>query len=637
MPSGADAADSPFLTDYDLHLLAGGIHYRSYEKLGAHLARRDGAGGAHFAVWAPNARSVAVIGDFNGWDPAAHPMRLRPEAGVWETFVPEVGNGSLYKYHVTLRDGGDGVLKADPCAFAAELRPRTASRVWDLSGYAWGDAEWMATRAARNAPDAPIAVYEAHLGSWMRVPGAGGWLTYRDVAGRLADHAADLGFTHVELLPVAEYPLDESWGYGTLGYFAPTSRYGTPQEFMALVDTLHRRGIGVLVDWSAAHFPKDAHGLARFDGTCLYEHEDPRQGEHPHWGSLIFNYGRREVGNFLISSALFWFEHYHLDGLRVDAVASMLYLDYGREAGAWVPNAHGGNENLEAVDFLRRLNERVHAEHPGVMMAAEESTAWPLVTGPPDAGGLGFDFKWNMGWMNDTLGYMSKDPVHRGHHHDALTFGLVYAFSERFILPLSHDEVVHGKGSLLARMPGDEWQRHANLRLLYGFMVGHPGKQLLFMGGEIAQEREWTHAESIDWHLLDGPLHGGLRAWVRDLHRFQRTAPALHELDAEPAGFEWIACDDRAASVLSFLRRGRGGPPIVVVCNFTPVVRRDYRVGVPAGGAWRERLNSDAASYGGGGLGNGGSVAAEEEPAHGRPFSLRLTLPPLGVLFLMQD
>ena len=637
MPSGADAADSPFLTDYDLHLLAGGTHYRSYEKLGAHLARRDGAGGAHFAVWAPNARAVAVVGDFNDWDPAAQPMRLRPEAGIWETFVPGVENGALYKYEVAPRDGGGGVLKADPYAFAAELRPRTASRVWDLSGYAWGDADWMATRAARNAPDAPIAVYEAHLGSWMRVPGAGGWLTYRDVAGRLADHVADLGFTHVELLPVAEHPLDESWGYGTLGYFAPTSRYGAPQEFMALVDTLHRRGIGVLVDWSAAHFPKDAHGLARFDGTCLYEHADPRQGEHPHWGSLIFNYGRREVANFLISSALFWFERYHLDGLRVDAVASMLYLDYGREAGAWVPNAHGGNENLEAVDFLRKLNERVHAEHPGVMMAAEESTAWPLVTGPPDAGGLGFDFKWNMGWMNDTLEYMSKDPVHRCHHHDALTFGLVYAFSERFILPLSHDEVVHGKGSLLSRMPGDEWQRHANLRLLYGFMVGHPGKQLLFMGGEIAQEREWTHAESIDWHLLDGPLHGGLRAWVRDLHRFQRSAPALHELDAEPAGFEWVACDDRATSVLSFLRRGRGGPPIVVVCNFTPVVRRDYRVGVPAGGAWRERLNSDAACYGGGDAGNAGTVVAAEEPAHGRPFSLRLTLPPLGVLFLMQD
>ena len=637
MASRAHAGDSPFLTDYDLHLLAGGAHYRSYEKLGAHPTRQEGAAGAHFAVWAPNARSVAVVGDFNGWDPDADPMRPRAEAGVWEAFVPGVESGALYKYRVTPRDGGDAVLKADPYAFAAELRPRTASRVWDLSGYEWDDADWMTSRAARNGHAAPISVYEVHLGSWMRVPGAGGWLTYRDIAGRLADHVADLGFTHVELLPVAEHPLDESWGYGTLGYFAPTSRFGTPQEFMALVDTLHRRGIGVLVDWSAAHFPKDAHGLARFDGTCLYEHEDPRRGEHPHWGSLIFNYGRREVGNFLISSALFWFEQYHLDGLRVDAVASMLYLDYGREAGKWIPNAHGGNENLEAVDFLRRLNERVHAEHPAVMMVAEESTAWPMVTRPTDAGGLGFGFKWNMGWMNDTLRYMSKDPVHRKHHHDSLTFGLVYAFTEHFILPLSHDEVVHGKGSLLSRMPGNEWQRHANLRLLYGWMVGHPGKQLLFMGAEIAQEREWTHAESLDWHLLDGSLHAGLRSWVRDLHRFYRAEPALYELDAEPSGFEWIECHDTASSVLSFLRRGRGGEPVVVVCNFTPVARHDYRVGVPAGGGWRERLNSDASCYGGGNLGNGGHVVATEAPAHGRPFSLRLTVPPLGVLFFTCD
>ena len=633
MASRAHAAESPFLTDYDLHLLAGGTHYRSYDKLGAHLARHDGADGAHFAVWAPNARSVAVVGDFNRWDSRTHRMRLRPEAGIWEAFVPGVASGARYKYHVTPRDGGDAAPRADPYANAAELRPRTASRVWDLCGYEWGDADWMAERAARNAHDAPVAVYEVHLGSWMRVPGEGGWLTYRDIAGRLADHVADLGFTHVELLPLAEHPLDESWGYGTLGYFAPTSRFGTPQEFMALVDTLHRRGIGVIVDWSAAHFPKDGHGLARFDGTCLYEHADARQGEHPHWGSLIFNYGRREVGNFLVSSALFWFERYHLDGLRVDAVASMLYLDYGREAGEWIPNVHGGNENLDAVDFLRRLNERVYAEHPDVMMVAEESTAWPGVTRRTDAGGLGFGFKWNMGWMNDTLDYLSKDPVHRSLHHDALTFSLTYAFSENFVLPLSHDEVVHGKGSLLSRMPGDEWQRHASLRLLYGFMVGHPGKQLLFMGGEIAQEREWTHAESIDWHLLERPLHAGVRAWVRDLHRFYRTQPALYELDAEPSGFEWIVCDDRESSVSAFLRRGRGGEPIVVVCNFAPVARHDYRVGAPQGGRWSERLNSDRASYGGSGLGNAGPVDAEGEPAHGRPFSLPLTLPPLGVLF----
>ena len=636
MPSPAQPGDSPFLTDYDLHLLAGGTHYRSYDKLGAHLVRYRG-GGVRFAVWAPNARAVAVVGDFNGWDPRAHPMQLRPEAGVWEAFVLGIGAGALYKYHVTPRDGGDAVQKADPYAFAAELRPRTASRVWDPSGYAWDDADWMSARAGRNAHDAPIAVYEAHLGSWMRVPGEGGWLTYPDIAGRLADHVSDLGFTHVELLPIAEYPLDESWGYGTLGYFAPTSRFGTPQEFMELVDTLHRHGIGVIADWSAAHFPKDAHGLARFDGTCLYEHADARQGEHPHWGSLIFNYGRREVGNFLISSALFWFEKYHLDGLRVDAVASMLYLDYGREAGEWVPNVHGGNENLDAVDFLKRLNERAYATHPGVMMVAEESTAWPGVTRPTDAGGLGFGLKWNMGWMNDTLEYMSKDPVHRSHHHDVLTFGLIYAFSENFILPLSHDEVVHGKGSLLSRMPGDDWQRYANLRLLYGFMVGHPGKHLIFMGGEIAQEREWTHAESVDWHLLERPLHRGVRDWVRDLHRFYRTAPALYQLDTEGSGFEWIECDERASSVLSFLRRGRGGEQVVVVCNFTPVARHEYAVGVPRGGVWRERLNSDASCYGGGDVGNGGIAVAGSEPAHGRPFSLRLTVPPLGVLFLIPD
>ena len=496
----------------------------------------------------------------------------------------------------------------------------------------------MTERAARNAPDAPIAVYEAHLGSWMRVPDAGGWLTYRDLAGRLADHVADLGFTHVELLPVAEYPLDESWGYGTLGYFAPTSRYGTPQEFMALVDTLHRRGIGVIVDWSAAHFPKDAHGLARFDGTCLYEHEDPRQGEHPHWGSLIFNYGRREVANFLISSALFWFEKYHVDGLRVDAVASMLYLDYGREAGEWVSNAHGGNENLEAVDFLRRLNERVHAEHPGVMMVAEESTAWPLVTGPADAGGLGFDFKWNMGWMNRHVALhgarpgppaattMTRSPSASSTPSASTSF--CRCRTTRSCTARARCSracrATSGGGTPICGCSTASWS-------------ATPASSSSFMGGEFGQEREWTHAESLDWHLLDRPLHAGLRAWVRDLHRFHRTAPALYELDAEPAGFEWIACDDRATSVLSFLRRGRGGPPIVVVCNFTPVVRRDYRVGVPEGGPWRERLNSDAAGYGGGDLGNAGCVVAAEEPAHGHPFSLRLTLPPLGVLFLMQD
>ncbi|MCY4660327.1 MAG: 1,4-alpha-glucan branching protein GlgB [Acidobacteria bacterium] len=628
---------SPFLTDYDLHLLAEGTHERSYDRLGSHVTRHRGTDGTHFAVWAPNARGVAVVGDFNGWDAAVHPMRGLPRAGIWEAFVPDVGHGALYKYEIGPRDGGDAVQKADPHAFAGEPRPRTASRVWDLSGYAWGDRDWMAERAGRQTHDAPISVYEVHLGSWMRVPGTGGWLTYADLAPRLADYAADLGFTHVELLPVAEHPLDESWGYGTLGYFAPTSRFGTPQEFMALVDTLHRRGVGVLVDWSAAHFPKDDHGLARFDGTHLYEHADPRQRDHPHWGSLIFNYGRREVRNFLIASALFWCDAYHVDGLRVDAVASMLYLDYGRADGEWVANRHGGRENLDAVHFLQRLNERVYAAHPGIMMVAEESTAWPGVTAPVDAGGLGFGFKWNLGWMNDTLRYFARDPVHRRHHQDELTFSLVYAFSENYILPLSHDEVVHGKGSLLAQMPGDEAQRHANLRLLFGFMVGHPGKQLLFMGNELAQAREWTSAESLDWHLLDDPLKGGLRRWVRDLNRCYRSEQSLYELDSEPSGFEWIARDDRASSVISFLRRGRLGRQLVVVCNCTPVARFDYRIGVPRGGAWRERLNSDASCYGGGGLGNLGRCVADDVPAHGRPYSLRLTLPPLSVLFLLVD
>ena len=634
-PSGGSG--SPFLTDYDLHLLAEGTHERSYDRLGAHVTRHHGTDGTHFAVWAPNARGVAVVGDFNGWDAAVHPMRGLPRAGIWEAFVPDVGHGALYKYEIRPRDGGDAVQKADPHAFAGEPRPRTASRVWDLSGYAWGDRDWMAERAGRQTHDAPISVYEVHLGSWMRVPGTGGWLTYADLAPRLADYAADLGFTHVELLPVAEHPLDESWGYGTLGYFAPTSRFGTPQEFMALVDTLHRRGLGVLVDWSAAHFPKDDHGLAHFDGTHLYEHADPRQRDHPHWGSLIFNYGRREVRNFLIASALFWCDAYHVDGLRVDAVASMLYLDYGRADGEWVANRHGGRENLDAVHFLQRLNERVYAAHPGIMMVAEESTAWPGVTAPVDAGGLGFGFKWNLGWMNDTLRYLARDPVHRRHHQDELTFSLVYAFSENYILPLSHDEVVHGKGSLLAQMPGDEAQRHANLRLLFGFMVGHPGKQLLFMGNEFAQAREWTSAESLDWHLLDDPLKGGLRRWVRDLNRCYRSEQSLYELDSEPSGFEWIARDDRASSVISFLRRGRLGRPLVVVCNCTPVARFDYRIGVPRGGAWRERLNSDASCYGGGGLGNLGRCVADDVPAHGRPYSLRLTLPPLSVLFLLVD
>ena len=631
MTSGERA---PFLTDFDLHLLAEGVHYRSYEKLGAHPVQANGRQGTHFAVWAPNADSVSVVGDFNRWEPTAHPMQLRREAGIWEVFIPAMSAGTLYKYHVRSRHGGYAEEKADPYAFASEIRPRTASRVCDLSGYDWDDARWMADRASRQGRDAPMSIYEVHLGSWMREPGEGGSLTYRDLAHRLADYLSDMGFTHVELMPIAEHPLDESWGYQTVGYFAPTSRFGPPQEFMALVDILHQRGVGVILDWAPAHFPRDAHGLAFFDGTHLYEHADPRQREHPHWGTLVFNYGRREVSNFLVSSALFWLEQYHIDGLRVDAVASMLYLDYGRDEGEWIPNVRGGNENLEAVAFVRRLNEKVYEAYPDVMTAAEESTAWPMVTRPTDVGGLGFGYKWNMGWMNDVLDYMSKDPIHRTHHHDRLTFSLVYAFNENFILPLSHDEVVHGKGSLLAKMPGDEWAKHANLRLLYGFMFGHPGKQLLFMGAEFGQQAEWKASGSLDWHLLESPRHEGLQRWVRDLNRIARTEPALHEVDFEPEGFEWIDCDDRQSSVLSFLRRGRRGKPVLVIANFTPAPRHRYRVGVPEGGEWGELLNSDAPCYGGSGVGNAGQALALGRECHGRPCSLDLTLPPLGVLFL---
>ena len=624
------------LTDYDLHLLAEGAHYRSYEKLGAHPGRQDGVEGTHFAVWAPNAAHVSVVGDFNAWNPAAHRMRRRAEAGVWEAFVSAARPGHLYKYEIASRRGGRAAQKVDPYAFASELRPGTASMVCDLSGYEWRDGGWLADRRKRNARDAPLSIYEVHLGSWRRLTGAGAGASYRELAADLADYVSDLGFTHVELLPVAEHPLDESWGYQTVGYFAPTSRFGTPHDFKAFVDGLHRRGIGVILDWAPAHFPKDEHGLARFDGTHLYEHADPRQRDHPHWGTLIFNYGRREVRNFLISSALFWLAEYHVDGLRVDAVASMLYLDYGREAGEWVPNRHGGNENLEAIDFLRRLNEQVQATCPDAMTIAEESTAWPLVTRPTHAGGLGFGYKWNMGWMNDVLQYASKDPVYRRHHHDDLTFGLTYAFRENFVLALSHDEVVHGKRSLLDKMPGDDWQRHANLRLLYGYMFGHPGKQLLFMGGELGQRLEWNPAAGLDWDLLDAPLHRGLQRWVRDLNRLHRSEPALHEVDFEPAGFEWIDCHDRERSVLSFLRRSRRGEVLLVVCNWTPVPRSGYRVGAPAGGAWRELLNSDAACYGGGGCGNLGRAIAAGPPCHDRPHSLDLTLPPLGVIFLKQ-
>ncbi len=630
--------DTPLLTDFDLHLLAEGTHYRSYEKLGAHLAEDRGTPGTRFAVWAPNAEGVSVIGDFNNWNPEADRMHNRPEAGIWERFIPGVGHGTLYKFHVRSRFHGYQVEKADPYGFASEIRPRTASKVWDLTGYEWGDGEWMATRGKKNAQDAPISIYEVHLGSWMRVPGEGGWLTYPDVAPKLADYAAEMGFTHVEFLPLTEHPFDASWGYQTVGYFAPTSRFGTPQEFMYLVDTLHRRGIGVLMDWVPGHFPKDSHGLAYFDGTHLYEHADPRKGHHPDWETAIFNFDRREVSNFLIGNALFWLEKYHIDGLRVDAVASMLYLDYGRREGEWIPNAYGGRENIEAINFLRRCNERLYAEHPDTMTVAEESTAWPMVSQPTYVGGLGFGHKWNMGWMNDMLEYIKNEPIHRQYHHNKITFSMLYAFSENFILPFSHDEVVHGKGSMIGKMPGDDWQRFANLRLLYGYMFGHPGKKLLFMGSEIGQWPEWKHDESLEWHVLQYPLHGGLQRWVKDLNRVYREQPALYEIDSSHTGFEWIDCNDNQASVVTFLRRGRDPEEVVVfACNFTPVLREHYRVGVPEGGYWREILNSDASIYGGCDKGNAGGVMASGEGAHGRPCSLDLTLPPLGMVVFKRE
>ncbi|QYJ16550.1 1,4-alpha-glucan branching enzyme GlgB [Rubrobacter xylanophilus DSM 9941] len=620
----------PVLSDYDLYLFGEGNNHRIYRHLGAHPAEIDGVSGTTFAVWAPNARRVSVVGDFNLWDGRRHPMRNRN--GVWEIFLPGVGEGALYKYEIKGPDGSLLPLKADPYGFFAEQYPGTASIVWDLSRHRWEDGEWMERRGSRNAPDAPMAIYEVHLGSWRRHPD-GSHLTYRELAEELVPYVSGLGYTHVELLPPMEHPFGGSWGYQPVGLFAPTSRFGPPEDFKHLVDAFHRAGIGVIADWVPAHFPEDAHGLARFDGTHLYEHADPRKGRHPDWGTLIYNYGRNEVRNFLVSNALFWLDEYHVDGLRVDAVASMLYLDYSRKEGEWVPNEHGGNENLEAIAFLRRMNEVVYGEVSGTFTVAEESTAWPMVSRPTYMGGLGFGYKWNMGWMHDTLQYMREDPVHRRHHHDRITFGLLYAFNENFILPLSHDEVVHGKGSLLGRMPGDDWQRFANLRAYYGFMYAHPGKQLLFMGGEFAQEREWDSGSQLDWHLLGG-RNRGVRELVADLNALYRATPALHQVDFEPEGFEWVEGGDAEQSVISFLRRARNPEDFVlVVCNFTPVVRHGYRVGVPRGGAYEELLNTDDARYGGSGV-TSGELEAEETPWHGRPFSLPLTLPPLATVFL---
>jgi 1,4-alpha-glucan branching enzyme len=628
------AIAASFLTDYDLYLLGEGNHYRIYEKLGAHVGERDGAAGTHFAVWAPNAKQVSVIGDFNEWRPNQHRLQSRGSSGIWEGYIPDVGPGALYKYAIDSRYGNYRVDKADPCGFAAEIRPLTASKVWDLSDYSWNDGNWLSERGRIHALSAPISIYEMHLGSWKRVLEEGNrWLSYRELAHQLAEYVRQMGYTHVEFLPVSEHPFDGSWGYQTVGYFAPTSRFGTPADFMYLVDTLHQHGIGVLLDWVPAHFPRDEPGLGFFDGTHLYEHSDPRKGEQRDWGTLVFNYGRREVSNFLISNALFWLDKYHVDGLRVDAVASMLYLDYGRKPGEWIPNEHGGRENLEAVAFLRRLNERVYAEFPDALIMAEESTSWPMVSRPTYLGGLGFGFKWDMGWMHDTLAYLGLDPVYRKYHHIQLTFRMLYAFSENFVLPLSHDEMVYGKGSLLTKMPGDDWQKFANLRLLLGNLFAQPGKKLLFMGGEFGQRREWDHDASLDWQLLEDPQHRGIQRWVRDLNTLYRGETALHRLDCDPAGFEWIDCDNAEESTIGFLRKGKTEDDLLLVaCNFTPVPRHNYRIGVPLGGRWEEILNSDAPLYGGSGEGNLGGVMAEPVAWHGRTHLLNLTLPPLGMV-----
>ncbi|HEX6547118.1 MAG TPA: 1,4-alpha-glucan branching protein GlgB, partial [Candidatus Dormibacteraeota bacterium] len=601
-----DTQVQTLLTDQDLYLFNEGSHFRLWEKLGAHPM----PGGTLFAVWAPNAGSVSVIGDFNNWDARAALLQPRGSSGIWEAFVPGVGKGTVYKFHIVARDGHWRGDKADPLAVFAEVAPKTASVVWDLD-YTWNDGDWLRSRGERQRGTAPWSIYEVHLGSWMRDEHGGNRsLSYQELAPRLADYCEQLGFTHVEFLPLTEHPFFGSWGYQSTGFFAPTSRYGTPQDLMALIDLLHQRGIGVIIDWVPSHFPTDAHGLAYFDGTHLYEHADPRRGFHPDWNSYIFNYGRHEVRSFLISSAMFWLDRYHLDGIRVDAVASMLYLDYSRKAGEWIPNDYGGRENLEAIELLRRFNTEVYRVFPDVQTIAEESTAWPLVSRPTYVGGLGFGMKWDMGWMHDTLQYFSRDPIHRKFHQNELTFRAIYAFTENYVLPLSHDEVVHGKGSLLARMPGDEWQRFANLRVLYAYMHATPGKKLLFMGGELGQSREWDHDSQIDWYLLQYGLHSGLQRWVRDLNAAHRGQPALHEWDFDPQGFEWIDANDSENSILSFLRKSSNGDVVVCIFNLTPVPRDGYRIGVPRGGWWQELLNSDAQDYGGSGWGNMGGLNA---------------------------
>ena len=623
------------ITDHDVFLFKQGQHFRLYEKLGAHPGRVRDSFGTHFAVWAPNAERVSIMGFFNDWRPDVHPLKVREdESGIWEGFIPDVGSGTSYKYHITSQVSGHRADKGDPFAFRWETPPLTASMVWDLS-YEWGDGQWMDQRRNNNRLGAPMAIYEVHLGSWQRVPEEEQrFLTYRELAPALTNYVKSTGFTHVELLPIMEHPFYGSWGYQTVGYFAPTSRYGSPQDLMYLIDYLHQNGVGVILDWVPSHFPDDHHGLVYFDGSHLFEHADPKKGFHPDWKSYIFNHGRYEVRAFLISSALFWLDRYHADGIRVDAVASLLHLDYSREDGEWIPNLYGGKENLEAITFIRRLNEAVYENYPDVQTIAEESTAWPMVSRPTHVGGLGFGMKWNMGWMHDTLDYFTKDAVHRKFHQNQLTFSIWYAFWENFVLPLSHDEVVHGKGSLLGKMSGDDWQKFANLRLLFGYMYGHPGKKLLFMGGEFGERREWNHEESLDWHLLQFAPHQGLKRWVEDLNRYYTQQPALYQLDFAKEGFQWVDFHDADASILCFLRCGiEPHQQVLVVCNFTPVPRLNYRVGVPREGVWRERLNSDSEIYGGSGLGNLGAVMTTSQHAHGRAHSVLLTLPPLGVMF----
>ena len=624
----------PVMTDFDLHLIGEGSHYKTYEKLGAHVMTVNSVRGVHFAVWAPNAHRVSVVGDFNRWDGRRHPMRVLGSSGLWEIFIPGLCEGEMYKFEIKSKDGKDIFEKADPYAFYSEIRPKTASIVYDINRYRWNDTGWLELRSEKNWLESPVSLYEVHLGSWMRVPEENErYLTYRELADRLIRYVKDMGYSHIQLLPVTEHPLDASWGYQTIGYYSPTSRHGKPEDFMYFVDACHQNNIGVILDWVPAHFPTDGHGLGFFDGTCLYEHEDPRKGFHPDWGTKIFNYGRKEVTNYLISNALFWCEKYHIDGLRVDAVASMLYLDYSRNEGEWIPNMFGGRENLEAIEFIKSFNQIVHQHHPGILTIAEESTAWPGVSKPVYLGGLGFSLKWNMGWMNDTLEYFSKEPVHRKYHHNNLTFSLLYAFSENFVLVLSHDEVVHGKRSLLNKMPGDTWQKFANLRLLYGFMSCHPGKKLSFMGGEFGQWDEWNHDKSLDWHLIRFTPHRSLQKFVMDLNHVCRSEPSLYEVDFDYHGFEWIDFRDTDNSIISFIRKAKDPDDfLIIILNFTPVPRSGYRLGVPQDCFYKEILNSDSRLYWGSDMGNAGGLHADKIPWHGKPFSILITLPPLAVV-----